>query len=398
MRPSKKFVLIGKQYLPAQGGIENIMLQTARFLRRFGRVIIITISADNRHGLSWWQMYPAAPSVRPYQDCDGNQVYPLAPSLLQRILLLPIALFTFKKLANYKNGKLRVWMYWFFYWAYFSRLKAFCRDAAFVQSFEGNFWGRLGHDAAHALRIPFVIAPFMHQGSWGDDCLNVRLYCQADALLTLSEYEKAWYRGINIPEHKLVTMSNYPLERPTMMLRSQYGIQGPIVLFMGRKETYKGYALLLDAWDIVHRQQPLAWCVLLGPGFAPHKDTGRHIICDGATEKMPSDYTVFCMPSESETFGLVYIEAWSLSKPVVARPIPAVVELMHGQAAGVLISRSDAQEVADTLLMLLENEDVCAVMGRTGNVLQKTYYNRLKFEENLEQAYKGAGCVLGREF
>jgi phosphatidyl-myo-inositol dimannoside synthase len=392
MEKEKTFILIGKQYLPAQGGIENIILQTARFLGRFGCVIIITISPDNRHKLSWWGLYPGAPKAKPYQDCDGNRVYPFSPSLWQRIVLLPIGALKIKLLANWKNGALRPLFYRFFYCAYFRSIKKICGKCAAIQSFEGNFWGLLAHDIARDLNIPFLIAPFMHPGCWGDDRLNIRLYQKSDGVLTLSEYEKAGYKEMAVHERKLFTMSNYPLARPPLLLRKKYGIEGQIVLFLGRKEIYKGYALLIDAWDIVHRELPQAWCVLLGPGFATSKDMVNRIICDGSTNQMPSEYTVFCMPSESETFGLVYIEAWAQAKPIIARPIPAVRELMHDKEAGLLVS-GGAPELAERLLALLRDPALCETMGNNGLQIQQTFYSRERFEANLMAIYSQNGCV-----
>ena len=43
---------------------------------------------------------------------------------------------------------------------------------------------------------------------------------------------------------------------------------------------------------------------------------------------------VLCVPSEGESFGMVYFEAWAYEKPVVALDLPALRDSLGGSSGG----------------------------------------------------------------
>jgi len=390
----RTFVLFTKRYLPARGGIEIIVRQTAQLLKPFGRPVIVTLLFDDRHRTTFSGMYPLAPAGAPYRDDDGTEVIPLSPTPLQRFLMLPMVALDVKRIANSGTGALRPAFYRFVRMALRRKFSRLCSGAVAVHAFEGSYYGCLARETAAAAGMPFIISPFVHPGSWGDDVMNVGLYRRADMVLTLSEYEKEWFRSIGIPDCRMIATGTYPLPQPPLSLKKTFGISGRVVLFRGRREIYKGYRLLLDAWEKLRPSNPDAWVVLAGPGFDRSVDPERRVCTSGPTDCVPTDFDIFCMPSESETFGLVYVEAWEQGKPVVARSIPAVVELMHGEPAGLLVDRPDAAELARHLATLLKDPQLCERMGACGRRIQQEYYSRERFEENCRKAYRAVQAGL----
>jgi phosphatidylinositol alpha-1,6-mannosyltransferase len=390
----KKFILVTKRYLPARGGIEIIVRQTARFFKRFGEPHIVTLLFDDSHRISFPGMYPFAPRGIPYKDDDGTTVLPLSPSPLQRLVLLPILALNLGVIANIGRGRLRSPFNTLFGLAFQRRFRRLFRGASCIYSFEGHFQGWCARRIAREMGIPFIISPFVHPGAWGDDILNIRLYRGADMVITLSEYEKEWFRSIGVEDDRLTASGNYPFPRPGLSLHSHFGIEGPVVLYMGRREEYKGYPLLLEAWECARQGAPGAWLALIGPGFDHSIDRLNRICTGRPTDCTPDDFDIFCMPSESETFGLVYIEAWKMGKPVIARAIPAVEELMHGKEAGILLRSGDPGELAEKLLLLLSDPDTAQRMGECGRKIQSEFYSQERFESNLLRALTKAGCPL----
>ena len=74
---------------------------------------------------------------------------------------------------------------------------------------------------------------------------------------------------------------------------------------------------------------------------------------------------VLCVPSEGESFGMVYFEAWSYGKPIVALDLPSLRENVAGSGGGILVG-GDPQELAAALAVLLENQELRYRMGLMG--------------------------------
>ena len=77
---------------------------------------------------------------------------------------------------------------------------------------------------------------------------------------------------------------------------------------------------------------------------------------------------LFCMPSISESFGLVYLEAWHKKKPVIAANIPAVKELIGD--GGMLVEYGNQKQLSKLIVEILESQDLSLRLGSNG-------YNRL---------------------
>jgi glycosyltransferase involved in cell wall biosynthesis len=77
---------------------------------------------------------------------------------------------------------------------------------------------------------------------------------------------------------------------------------------------------------------------------------------------------MLCVPSEGESFGMVYFEAWAYKKPVVALDLPVLRESV-GAANGGLLVQDTPSEIANGITKLLENPALGAVMGAKGKEL-----------------------------
>ena len=54
--------------------------------------------------------------------------------------------------------------------------------------------------------------------------------------------------------------------------------------------------------------------------------------------------TCLCVPSVGESFGLIYMEAGRYAKPVVARRLPVLEELLENGRAGLLLGKQNTKE------------------------------------------------------
>jgi len=74
---------------------------------------------------------------------------------------------------------------------------------------------------------------------------------------------------------------------------------------------------------------------------------------------------VVCVPSRNEPFGIVILEAWSATKPVVATNIGGPKEFVHHRYNGLTSDQVGAQ-ISDTVNMLIHDRDQAQEMGRNG--------------------------------
>ena len=81
---------------------------------------------------------------------------------------------------------------------------------------------------------------------------------------------------------------------------------------------------------------------------------------------------VLCVPSEGESFGMVYYEAWAYRKPIVALNLPVLRESV-GRVEGGLLVESDLSSISEALIRLLGDDFLRDRMGICGYELAKRH-------------------------
>ena len=107
----------------------------------------------------------------------------------------------------------------------------------------------------------------------------------------------------------------------------------------------------------------------------PYIDTKTKEIIFGACD-------IFCMPSKSETFGLVYLEAWHKKKPVIAASTEAVKEFIGDD--GIFVEFGNTQDIINAIKLIISGKSVAKKLGEKGfNKLMKSYTFSKVFPEYL---------------
>lgn len=272
--------------------------------------------------------------------------------------------------------------------------------SADVLHFVGTGWDIIGYPLWREARragVPFTVWPAVHPLNWGDDAFDVRLYQKADAVFCQSDHEREHLTARGVPSAKLLRCGLPPMCRTngdaTELRRNLQIGNRPTVLFLGRRDTGKGYHALLECWPLVLRQCPEAVLLLAGPGAGGQDELAslpsnsvRDLGCPTEDEKAHAYAAcdVFCLPSAHESFGIVYVEAWSYGKPVVCGTAPASRELVENDVTGVW-SDQQPQQLADSLLRLLTNPEHRHRVGLAGLRHQLSHYTTEKM----------VGCHLG---
>ena len=148
--------------------------------------------------------------------------------------------------------------------------------------------------------------------------------------------------------------------------------------------------MLLQAMQIVWQQLPETRLLIAGARTRFSASLQRQIealpaeqrrqvlvIDDFAEEDKPRIFAacdVLAYPSEFESFGLAYVEAWACGKPVIGCRVGAVPAVVDDGVDGLLVPRRDPNALASALLRLLEDETLRRQLGEQGRAKVQTNY------------------------
>lgn len=262
--------------------------------------------------------------------------------------------------------------------------------------------------AGEELDLPVVLTPLAHPGQFhgGDTPADFERYRRASAITTMTDWEREWYTSFGIDAYRVVTTGmgpNASRSHDGAGFRRRHGIpaDAPIVLYIGRRERYKGFIHLLDAAEFVWTRHPETRFVFIGvPGFygavidefARYPDD-RIIEIERASSEEKSAAldacSLYAMPSLHETFGIGYLEAWLHEKPVIGGDIPPLREVIdHGRDG--LVVRQKVEDIAGVVAALLDDPELRAGMGRAGAAKLAEKWNWDAVMDRVELAYERA--------
>jgi len=155
-----------------------------------------------------------------------------------------------------------------------------------------------------------------------------------------------------------------------------------IVGVLGRLDPGKGQDVLLRTLPVVAAQHPDVLYVIAGDetaGEPGHKrrledlcrtlGIERHVRFMPFTNDVPrlmAALDVFTLPSFSETFGLVVVEAMAMEKPVIATNAGGVPEIITDGTAGLLVEARDEHSLGAAILRVLGDEALARTLARAG--------------------------------
>jgi glycosyltransferase involved in cell wall biosynthesis len=268
-----------------------------------------------------------------------------------------------------------------------------------------QLFGFAAADAAAYYGIPFIVQPTCHPFVVGDSSMDCSLYRKAAMAMVHTRYEAAHLApmlsgvAIDVVGNGIENRSDGNGEH----FRDKYNIHGPMLLYIGRRDTDKGYGLVTEAFLNLRKSRDDVTLVCMGPsgGLAKVDEPGI-VHFDYADEQTKHDAlaacTCLCVPSEGESFGLVYMEAGRYSKPVVARRLPVLEELLQNGRAGLLVGELVAnknivhltpENLAASLDQLISSLDLCKEIGQQCHLVSDQF-TWDKVVINFESSYYAA--------
>ncbi len=244
---------------------------------------------------------------------------------------------------------------------------------------------------ARRKKIPFVITPFLHLGE-SEDARVMRFYTlphqiemlkNADAVIVMTERE-----GNALLERGVMGGKIYRIGagvEPKALaggdaahFRAQYHIKSPIIAYIGTAAFDKGTVHLVQAMQRVWETRD-ATLVLAGsqmsafqeffaaqPELVKQRTLQLGFISDQDKRDLLAACDVFAMPSRTDSFGIVYLEAWLYEKPVIGADAGGVPEVIDADQNGFLVKFGDVETLAARILQLLDDPELARKFGENG--------------------------------
>jgi len=173
--------------------------------------------------------------------------------------------------------------------------------------------------------------------------------------------------------------------------RQGWGDDDVVIGMVGRMTAYKRLDLMLEAMPVIWRQLPTARLLLAGAGNAspetaalqqriralPHPDRVTWIT-DFAEEDKPAIFSatdVVVHLSDRESFGIVIVEGWAASKPVIASRAGASLSVIDDGENGLLVAYGDAVGLAQAVVRLGKSAELRAALGEAGQAKARRQYD-----------------------
>jgi len=168
------------------------------------------------------------------------------------------------------------------------------------------------------------------------------------------------------------------------------------ILAVGRwssAERYKGFDTLIEALPRLRLAAPDVRLVFAGQGddrpalekLAESRGVREHVtFVTGLTRaQIAGAYRhceVFALPSSGEGFGMVFLEAMALGKPVVGGNHGGIPDIIEDAVTGFLVPHGDVTQLADRLTLLLTNASLAREMALRGQSRVMEHFRFESFE------------------
>lgn len=183
-----------------------------------------------------------------------------------------------------------------------------------------------------------------------------------------------------------------PIDRVEARRNIGYG-PGRLLLFVGRLERLKGVEVAIRALALLRdRSHDDVRLLILGEDSKEGDESEKERLKAIASElsvrdrvdflgsvahhELPYFYSaanVLVMPSYSESFGLVGLEAQACGTPVVGSDVTGLRSVVRDEVSGYLVGGHDPALYAERIGRLLDNPDLARQMGWRGRLLAQRF-------------------------
>jgi glycosyltransferase involved in cell wall biosynthesis len=202
--------------------------------------------------------------------------------------------------------------------------------------------------------------------------------------------------------HNGIDLSAFPSRQDRNKVREELGIvSGPVLVIIARLTEAKGHRYLLQALPPLLETWPQLCCLFVGEGEL--RDQLHRLAVELAVEQAcrfvgvrediadilaAADLVV--LPSLSEGFPFVLLEALAMGCPVVASRVNGVPELIEDHKTGLLVPARDSQALTTAIREVLSDLTAASKMGAKGRTMVRERFAVDQMVANTTAIYDAA--------
>ncbi len=277
---------------------------------------------------------------------------------------------------------------------------------------ESILWPALAH--ARAAGVQFLLTPLLHLGESPKSPVRryytmrhqTALARRADVVLTQTPTEASYYASRGVRAQNMIQAGagvNPPdaIGGDAEQFRREHSINGPIVFSLGAMAFDKGTAHLVQAMEILWRAGENATLVLAGPQMDEFQSfmAAQSSIVRARTQVLGyiDDQTkrdllaagdVFVLASRTDSFGIVFLEAWLNGCPVIGADAGGIPDIVQNGDGGIIVPFADPPALARAVDVLLRDRALAARMAENGARRTQERYTWSSVYQRVEAAFQ----------
>lgn len=235
-----------------------------------------------------------------------------------------------------------------------------------------------------------------------------RVLKEADQVIANSEFTKKELLKLNVPENKITIINPCPYITPELPNQKENPFlkkleNKKVLLTVGRLVERKGHDKVIAALPEILKTIPDLVYLIAGQGPNEEKlkkqvaelNLETRVFFTGFVpdEELPSLYRAsdfFIMPARQiekdvEGFGLVYLEANSFGKPVIAGKSGGVEDAVIDNLNGLLVNPESEKKISEAIIKLLNDPNLMNKLGVQGKKRVEEEFQWPKQAEKLKK-------------
>ena len=267
-------------------------------------------------------------------------------------------------------------------------------------------------EASHRHK-PLIITPFVHLGSAKGDRVarnstmdhQRRMLADAQAVLALTDIEKQGLVEYGIAPDQIAVIGSGLDPLPTFAApestRAHFRLTKPFALFIGRLNKDKGAIDAARATLKLISQGSDICLTLVGRISKEFEDYYQGLtkeekqqirllgtISESEKHGLLEACQMLLLPSRTDSFGIVLLEAWAHGKPVIGARAGGIPGVIEDGKTGFLVEYGDVSALSERMNQLLINKKISGSMGEAGRLLVEKKYTWGKVTSQVVDSYQ----------
>ena len=270
-------------------------------------------------------------------------------------------------------------------------------DAVFSVAFPYTLFSHAAWKTARAARAPLLITPFLHLATPGDKVNRIytrphqgRLLREAAAVFTMTNLEADAVAGWGVDRDRILALGP-GVDHADVTGGDKFALRDKLRIPRHRRvighlttlDPNKGTVDLVKAVEAMNadRREPIH--LVLAGGSSPDFErfaaalpaetsrwlTRTGVLADDDRRHFYDALDAFAMPSRTDSFGIVFLEAWANGLPVVAAAAGGVAEVVDHDRTGLLVPFGDVERLASALSVVVDDPAAASRLGDAGREL-----------------------------